>query len=183
MRSVLHVNDAAPLEVYEGHLFETHWLGTFTNHMYSIHAIAFSEASDVEITLEGCSSYLPFVAHTVLAHLPAGISTLDTVKDLLRAQQRLSLPVHQELLGVPKWLHCSEKTFYIMSRYLSIWLKCMFIFYYYLFIFFFTADKIEGAVSCTERMIMANIQSLPAACTDCSSHCPPHRVHPGTHSA
>lgn len=49
-------------------------------------------------------------------------------------------------------------------------------------LFFFTANKIEGAVLCTERMIMANIRSLPAACTDCSSHCPPRRVHPGTHS-
>lgn len=25
-------------------------------------------------------------------------------------------------------------------------------------------------------------KALPAACTDCSSHCPPHRVHPKTQS-
>lgn len=49
-------------------------------------------------------------------------------------------------------------------------------------LFFATAVEIEGAVLCTERMIMADIHSLPAACTNCSSHYPPRRVHPGTHS-
>lgn len=56
----------------------------------------------MKITLEGCSSYLAFAAHTVSVRLPADISTLDTVKDLLQAQKRSLLPVHQELLGVPK---------------------------------------------------------------------------------
>lgn len=62
-----------------------------------------------------------------------------------------------------------------------MWVKCVFCAFLFHF-FFFTADKIEGAVLCNEGMIMADIQSLPASCTDCSSHCPPRRVHPGTHS-
>lgn len=30
--------------------------------------------------------------------------------------------------------------------------------------------------------IIAELKSLPAACTDCSSHCPPHGVRPETQS-
>lgn len=107
-RSAFPVNEAVRLEaVRETLVCVSHWLSAFNQPaLYGCAQLSTSEASDVEITLKGRSAYLSSqlnsAAPTASACLPAGIPLLDTVKHSLQAQQKLLLPVHQELLGVLK---------------------------------------------------------------------------------
>lgn len=105
-RSAFPVNEAVCLEACERHLFASLTGCRPSTKLPSMDAPSCTEASDVEITLKSRSAYLSFqlssAAPTVPACLLAGIPLLDTVKHSLQAQQKLLLPVHQELLGVLK---------------------------------------------------------------------------------